>query len=310
MDSTSAPTPQAPAEDLLRRLALCQFLSSEAQRCLRRPDQYSPGVATSLAQDAVEAFLRCLAEQFKIPLKPFEPFDSLVNKVGEGREPIPGHRAAMTRLNKARINFKHFGINVPREEAVVFQRNAQAFLNDVCWDLLQVDFSAVSLVDAIGHDDTEKLLHEAEEALRDEGYERVVQFSARAAYTYLKYRARLSGRDEAYLGAITIGGKVLPLPEYVDGQEVSMGVLRDLTKSAARTQRQTQSLLMLLSRGVDIASFFRFQTLAPITHQTQNGDFYQPGGLGKREGISRDDAQFCIRFVIDFALQLRRTSAV
>ena len=163
---------------------------------------------------------------------------------------------------------------------------------------------------AIVYDDTEKLLHEAEEALRDEDYERVVDFSAKAAHTYLKYRAGLSGRDEAYLGAITIGGKVLPMPEHVVGQEVSMGVLRDLTKSAARTQRQTQSLLMLLARGVDIASFFRFQALAPITSQTLTGRFQQNRWGGKREDISRDDAQFCTRFVIDFALQLRRTAAV
>ena len=310
MDSTSAPTPQAPPEDLLRKMALCQFLISEAQSYLSRPDSFSPGVATSLSQDAVEAFLRCLAAHFKIAIKAHEPFDSLMAKVGDGRPIVLGHTAAMTDLNKARVNFKHYGQNVSREDALVFRRNSQAFLNDVSRDLLQVDFSAVSLVDAIGHDDTEKLLHEAEDALRDEDYVRVVQFSARAAHTYLKYRAGLSGRDEAYLGGITIGGKVLPLPEHVVGQEVSMGILRDLTKSAARTQRQTQSLLMLLARGVDIASFFRFQALAPITHQTQNGKFYQPGGLGKREGISKDDAQFCIRFVIDLALQLRRTLAV
>ena len=89
-----------------------------------------------------------------------------------------------------------------------------------------------------------------------------------------------------------------------------MGILRDLTKSAARTQRQTQSLLMLLARGVDIASFFRFQALAPITSQTLSGRFQQIGSGGKREGTSKDDAQFCLRFAIDFALQLRRTSAV
>ena len=310
MDSTSAPTPQALPEELLRKLALCQFLFSEAQRYLSRPDQYSPGVAISLSQDAVELFLRCLAEHFKVALKPIEQFDSLMNKVGDDREPIPGHKAAMTKLNKARVNFKHFGINVPRNDASAIQSSVHDFLNDVSRDILQVDFSAVSLVDAIGHDDTEKLLHEAEEALRDEDYERVVQFSARAAYTYLKYRAGLSGRDEAYLGAITIGGKVLPLPEHVVGQEVSMGILRDLTKSAARTQRQTQSLLMLLARGVDIASFFRFQALAPITSQTLSGRFQQIGSGGKREGTSKDDAQFCLRFAIDFALQLRRTSAV
>ena len=310
MDSTSAPTPQAPPEDLLKRLALCQFLFSEAERCLRRPDEFSPGVATSLSQNAAEAFLRYLAEHCKIPLEKIETFHSLIKKVGREHEQVLGHSAALTRLNQARVSFKHLGINVPREDALAFQNNVNDFLNEISQEVLQLDFSAVSLVDAIGHGATEYLLHQAEEALRDEDYERVVQFSARAAHTYLKYRAGLSGRDEAYLGGITIGGKVLPLPTHVVGHEVSLGVLRDLTKSAARTQRQTQSLLMLLARGVDIASFFRFQTLAPITHQTQNGNFYQPGGLGKREGISKDDAQFCIRFVIDFTLQLRRTSAV
>ena len=302
----SAPTPQTPPEDLLKRLALCQFLFSEAQRCLRQPDQYSPGVATSLTQDTVEAFLRCLAEHCKIPLEKNETFHSLVRKVGKKYEQILGHSAALTRLNEARVSFKHFGNNVAREDALAFQNNVSSFLNEISQEVLEVDFSAVSLVDAIGHDQTKDLLREAEVALHVEDYVRAVEFSARAAHTYLKYRATLVDRNEGYLDGIAIGDDVLQSQHFEFG--IHDEIIEALGPLVARNLETTEALLMLLARGVDVASFYRFQAIAPKTFQSQSGGIDQVWLLGKRQHLSRDDAQFCIRFVIDFALQLRRTS--
>ena len=296
----------APSELLLRKLKLCQFLFFEAHRYLRRPDPYSQGVATSLGQDAAEIFLRCLAVHHGIAIKDHESFPGLVNAVGKRFPRVLEHRAALTELNKARVNFKHHGQNVSREDALVYQSNARTFLNDVSQEVLGIDFARVSLAGAIGHKPTEALLREAETAYQDQDYMEAIGCSAKAAHTYVRHRARVGGQHEAYLRSIAIGSNALvPAPSKPGPRDQA---IQALAPKPPVSLTETQALLMLLARGVDIASFYRFQALVPPVSQTQSGDFHFVWMARKREGCTRDNAQFCIQFVTELALQLRRTS--
>ena len=124
---------------IIRRLSLPRFLFREAKAALQRPGPYSGGMATSLFQDSVEAFLRILAEHGSVNIGASVPFDKLLDKVGAKFNSVLEHRAVITRLNKARVNFKHHGQRIVNEEALSFAHNVEAFLTEVSSDVLQLE---------------------------------------------------------------------------------------------------------------------------------------------------------------------------
>ncbi|MDE2817826.1 MAG: hypothetical protein OXK81_14175 [Chloroflexota bacterium] len=296
----------APTVSMVRGLLLPKFLLLEAQDYLRRPEEYSPGLATSLLQDAVEAFLRFLAVDGQIEVSEKASFVELLNKVGAKHRKILDHRAAMTNLNKARVNFKHASQMVLLNDALGFQSNVNHFLNEIARDVLGVDFAAISLVDAIGHKQTEELLHNADKAIIAEEFQTAIFLSAEAAARYLKYRARRPGSSEKLLGRIPIGANVLHLQGLDDAMFSSQ--TEELGRWTAGAMQRTQALLLLLARGVDVASFYRFQEIAPPISLPLRGPARTVWFSYKKQQVSKANAKFCVRFVIELALQLRRTA--
>ena len=142
---------------IIRRLSLPRF-SLEKQKPRFNVPGRTQAVWTSLFQDSVEAFLRILVEHGSVNIGASVPFDKLLDKVGATFNSVLEHRAVITRLNKARVNFKHHGQRVVNEEALSFAYNVEAFLAEVSSDVLQLDFGSVSLVSAIGHRRTENWL--------------------------------------------------------------------------------------------------------------------------------------------------------
>jgi len=295
-----------PAESTVRGLLLPKFFLLEAQDYLKRPEEYSPGLATSLLQDAVESFLRFLAVNGSIEVGERASFGELLNKVGAKHPRILDHRAAMTNLNKARVNYKHLGQMVLRDDALGFQSSVNAFLNDIAETVLEVDFSAISMVDAIGHEQTEELLRNAEKAIESKKFDTAILLCAEAAARYLKYRSRKPGGNEKLLARIPIGVNVLHTEGLDDAMDSSATeVLGSWTAGAIQ---RTQALFLLLARGVDVAAFYRFQEIAPSISLPLRGPARTVWFSYKRKQISKANAEFCVRFVTELALQLRRTA--
>ena len=180
---------------IIRRLSLPRFLFREAKAALQRPGPYSGGMATSLFQDSVEAFLRILVEHGSVNIGASVPFDKLLDKVGATFNSVLEHRAVITRLNKARVNFKHHGQRVVNEEALSFAYNVEAFLAEVSSDVLQLDFGSVSLVSAIGHRRTENWLDKAEKFAAEGSYRQSLECAAKAFTIYKKAVGRLQPRN-------------------------------------------------------------------------------------------------------------------
>ena len=129
---TPIPRQQIMDDALVRRLSLPQFFLRQARVALQRPGPYSGGMATSLLQDCVEAFLRILSEHGRVDVGVSASFDKLVHNIGDRFASTLEHRALLTRMNKARVAFKHHGILVPSEDALYFSQGVETFLSEVC----------------------------------------------------------------------------------------------------------------------------------------------------------------------------------
>ena len=276
------------SENLYRRLTLSKYLFGQARRIFQQSEPYSGGLATSLLHDSVEVFLRVLTEHFRIKLRQQEYFNQLFEKVCTNISCVGDHSAGMNRLNKARVGFKHEGLDVSRTDVEAFLTNVEAFLSEVCEQELSVDFTTLSLVKAIGHRRTQNWLDKASEALRSEHYTESVAHSAAAMAIYLYHRDnRTGGRtDPSY---------------YIDFSSTELGAVADWVLEYVEPIRFR---LDLVSHGIDVASYDKFEVLTPGTSVGRNGMVIQHKPK-TTPPFTRDDARFCYDFTVNSALALR-----
>ena len=281
-------------ESLIRRLSLSRFLFRAGVDALGGSGPYASGLATSLFQDSVEAFLRILAETGKVNVSSHVTFDVLIDKVSASYGSVSGHKAALFRLNKARVGFKHHGVSFSREDAVHFRETARAFLTEVAIDALSLDFEDASLISAIGHRRTENWLHKSHAAVKAADYSTALQCAATAFSIYSSARSvhRARGSSHRHWGP--------SIMKY----ESAGHPLREFTQWATAHFEELHRTMDLLSHGLDIMAYWRFLELIPDVDPTMAGARSTTCGPSSTDSPNKEDATFCIEFVVDSALRI------
>ena len=293
---------------MVRRLALPRYLAGEANRLLSKAGPYSGGLATSLLQDAAEAMLLILAQESSISLRGNAPFPALLQQVGEAHPVLLGHKAPMNSLNKARVAFKHQGISISKEDAIIFAANGRSFLSDAT-EVFGIDFWSVSLADLVGHCRTQNWLRRAELFVSEEKYREALTCAANAAAVYLHYRCNLPMGFEQELYAIPTGGAPLHLPRGFsvfddDGPD-------EFRERVKESLNRLQTHLILIARGIDIADYRKFQAITPHVTISGEGTLVSTGAFVRQYpvlGVKDADALFGISFVVEMALRLQETA--
>ena len=279
----------SPSDLLRRRLTLPRFLFRQAQRALQKAEApHSWGLAASLLQDSVEVLLRLIAESHRLSVSDRTQFAELLRTVETRFPSVGGHRAGLTTLNTTRVAFKHRGQELAENDARVFIANVEAFLTQVYDEVFGVDFASMSLADAIGHRRTQNWLAEAECAFAGERYAESVEHAAKAMTVYMAHSIR---------NDVTI--RLRSIVDYRGSRDQ-----RDFQSWVEETIPSLQARLDLFTRGVDIASFDRFTMLTPWTRLNYCGAILQSSRASAPKP-SREDARFCINFVVESALALR-----
>ena len=285
-------------ELLIRRLSLPRFLFRAGVAALGGSGPYASGLATSLFQDSVEAFLRILAETGKVNVAPQVSFDVLIDKVSTSYGTVSEHKAALTRLNKARVGFKHHAVSVSREDAVHFRKTARAFLAEVTFDALNLDFERASLISAIGHKRTENWLHKAQAAVEVADYSAALKCAATAFSIYLNTRSvhRARGTSHRLWGP--------PSMNYESGHPLRRP-LTEFAEWAIAHFEELHKTMDFLSHGLDIMAYWRFLELTPhVAPTTTDALSTSAGPSNPADSPTKEDATFCIEFVVDSALRI------
>ena len=276
------------SDNLYRRLNLSKYLFRQARRILYHSEPYARGLATSLLQDAVEVFLRVLIEQYRIEVPRRDNFLQLIANVSKRINRVGGHSASLKRLNTARVGFKHEGLDVTSSDVEAFMANAEAFLSEICMQELGIDFTTLSLIETLGHRRTQNWLEKAREALGSEDYTNSIGFSAAAVAIYLHHRD-------------THRGELVSPSHFIDTGPGELGAVADWVLDYVEPIR---TRVDLVSHGIDVPSFERFDALTPHTHIGSRGEVRQHE-LRKKSERSSEDARFCYDFAVDSLLALR-----
>lgn len=146
---------------MLKQLLLCKRLFNEGMTFAKRSDSVSNGIAISLFQDSVEICVWAIIKDKNIQVTDIAPFTSCIKAI-QNEEFVLPQVAKINELNKARVNFKHYG-NLPASgEGRKFQSYVEDFLTTSFQDYFNQDFERVSLVDLVSDINVREKLKEAE----------------------------------------------------------------------------------------------------------------------------------------------------
>lgn len=299
--------------NLAQRLSLPKFLLREANRVLERPGPYSNGLATSILQDATESFLRTVAIQCRVSISPKQSFSEVLGKVAHEIQSVAEHKVVLTRLNNARVMFKHDGLSASeRREVIAFAANVESFLTEVSAAELNVDFTTVSLAGAISHRRTENWIEKAEKALDARDFEGAVQNTSGAMAIYLSHHTRHDPEfrkswTRSPLQKFRTSGADLLHQQIFEGNSPNLQLLTDLADFANWAQDQierTTKRTLLMARGVDVSAHEKFNAIAPQAFVMGNGHV-RFIATSPDSSTTAENARFSIDIVVDTALALR-----
>jgi hypothetical protein len=286
------------------QVLLARFLLHEGERALARESAMSAGLAVSLFQDAAVLMIWAIAKSLDANLRDQAPFDSFWDAVATApknaeRLELPS-RAALRELNKARVNFKHYGQLPLPEDATRFRTATDVFLRETAERFLKVDLESYSLADLLHNQAARNKIKEAEQLFKEERWQDCVEACALAERAAAKDFEGIIPEPDPHLEDVGI---------LIDGRSSSSNGRR-----AFRYLREYLNALRSVSiqglTGRNVKHFAWFKSIAPTVLEFKSGNVqftYSSRGLGRKAG--RAEAEFCIKYVTDFALQAQERLA-
>lgn len=267
----------------------------------------SDAISILLFHDASEQLLLIVADKLGIStthIKFLKYWEEVKNK---GKH-LP-NKNEMKKLNKMRVDFKHHGILLNHEECRDISYILNSFFSSVSHDILDIDFSNLSLADLINYDDVRDYIKNAENFLVQENYEESIVESARAFGLLEKrmegdYHRSFIIRDlDAFGGLDDAARKVsIEMDRNVDKY------YRDGFKEAKDRLQEIIKNLNPLLLGIEIRKYQKFKLLTPLINVSMTGELFviRAGGYYQtRFNFNKDNALFCLNFVIDNALKFQ-----
>ncbi|WP_427311032.1 hypothetical protein [Cupriavidus sp. H39] len=278
----------------LRQVVLAKQLFTEATNFQRRQSALHSGLAVSLAQDAVEMFLRAVYKQRCGTGQEPKDFTGVIDRIdqaaGAQEELRVPFRARLTDLNKARVNFKHYGLYPDRTDARQLLEYASDFFGAATQRFFGQDFEGISLGDLVQASDIRERLHAATEAARRGESDEALGLAAEAVDLSVL----------ALLDVLPNSARYSFLPDIVQHDRKTEQAWRDLPKHIDRNITALRRMAVTVSLPIDLAALQRFNEFVPGLQRVLSGTYYR--SKRNSEAPSPDDVDFCIRFATDFAL--------
>lgn len=279
---------------MISQLLLSKRLYIVGSNYVEAPDPISAGMAISLFQDSIEIFCWSVLKDLDAQVKestPFTSFFDLVEKAPKNTtsKKLP-FKAKILELNKARVNFKHYG-NLPDiSEAKKFKGYTEEFLRVSFTDFFNSDFDSISLSQLIPFDDVKGSVESAEKAL-------LVNNIKDAACELAKGKAQLFDILAKYLPKVDHNLK--DADRILEGGTNLRGVHIFHYLTEYLNALRNMSFVSLC--GVSMREYLLLERSLPAAYQTMNGKWHFTSLPSEP---SADDATKIINVIINFSLKL------
>jgi hypothetical protein len=296
------------SEDIAKRLAFIKYLYTVGENQTKKPEPMCWSAVLTL-HDTIELFLQLIAEQLNVNQRlrdiHFMEYWSLTEpKLRELNKPMLTQKIAMERLNKARVDFKHYG-NPPSKTSIEndFCSNTKIFLEDNSLSIFNIRFFDTSLIDLVNCEKAKIYLKKAENlVIAGNTEEALLNISASFKYLIYDFKERMEKNGlrsplnfvkyAEYTGSKTKTDE--QISNSIDSLNESIDVLREAVE--------------LIGLGIDFKRYSRFRALTPPVILHEKGFYHSKSLFKKENNTAESDVKFCIDFVIESALSLQENN--
>lgn len=310
-------------ETTMERLAFIKHIHRRAEEISRQPQPHSSTAILGF-HDSVELFLALAAEE--VGAKSQYQFMEYWEEIKKNSDVELTQKVAMKRLNKARVNLKHYG-NRPNEDDIEsYRANVRSFFDENTKQIFGVQYSEVSLVDLIQFDKSRQLAKDAEmdlsnddfgeavclisaafDAMFDEFDNRVRDQLGYTPYPTPKHRIRSPNITPGYNTESELFADVSPTDSIhdVDSVEKETAVvfneMEDYLDNLSENLDTLYEALRVVSLGIDQPRYQKFNSIVPEVGSSGGPKYPHWDG----EAISENEARFCLDFLVEVALRLQ-----
>jgi hypothetical protein len=280
----------------MQRLAMIQYTYTLAVDQSHQPEPLNM-VSLLLLHDAVELFLMLASEHLGAGKtgQEFMVYWDAINQKLPSKD--FGQKDSMNRLNKARGNWKHYGIRLSTSEIDDLRTNVATFFQENTPKVFSIAFEEISMAMLVQEEEVRGRLLKAEK-LSSTGEVKAALKEIAIAFQDLMYRFdwKVFEQNSVHLRGVSSRQPWL---------SVESKAPRELSQFARGLENELRTLheqVKLLSLGINYRHYIHFQSLTPIVHLMASGTYEQ---AGDGHGQSRQDYLFCYHFVIECALRLQ-----
>ena len=287
-------------QTFIQRLSFIKYLFSIGYSQSQQPEPLY-GAAILSFHDSVELFLQLSIEKLDVSKTNqnfMDYWDAIDAKLKTG---TLSQKESMRRLNKARVNLKHYGIIPSKLDIESFRVITSAFFNENCQLIFQVDFDTVSLIDIVKFERSRELLKKAQDEFANNAINEALQ-NITLSFEYLLTDYESSKSDKFHRSPFFFGKSMTFLSSFHLGLGSGDRKIRDFVDAVKESIEAMQKAVKILSFGIDYKKYVKFQSIIPSVQFTLNGGahFYFHG-----ETLDKETIEFCVTFIIESALKLQ-----
>jgi len=280
--------------DQIRRVTYSKYLLRKANAVDSQSDELTLALSVLAAHDAVEILMRVVADFMGATLS--NDFMAFWEAVSTKSSIVPSHKDTIKSLNKLRISFKHYGL-LPNTTVVKdLLPVVTAFCIEIARNYLNIDFDTVTLADLIQNDEARLKIKSAEKSFVD-GDRQTTFFELGQAYEVLLKEAQVKfgfaiekNARTTFRTSSSVSAEVRQVLSQLDIEQMKYALQRTIDATN------------MLALGVSPQKLKRFKELVPTVQYSVSGKFTV--SWLKRPSEEKEDLDFCVSFLIDFALRL------
>lgn len=259
-----------------------------------KSDPVSAGMAISLFQDSIEMFLWFLLKHLDAQVKdttPFTQYFDLVESAPKNDKKLKlPFKARILELNKARVNFKHYGNLPDASEAKKHRTYAEEFLFQSSMDFLGENLFDASLTKLVPLADVREHLTLAEDFLKKDEIDECLAELAKAKTLLFRQVSQFFPEPDRNL---TDGDKVLSAPF----QFRHVHLFSYISEYLGRLRES----VITLAFGIQVKDYLFLTATLPYAAQFVAGNW----SINKRRSmVSKEEAQKALGILINIGIKI------
>jgi hypothetical protein len=292
-------------KEQIQKLSLIKFLLAYSKDKLKSPHPIN-SLAILMLQDALELFLDLVANEIGLTvedrqfMKYIKQINTELDKKGEN---LLSETTGLEKINKSRVNFKHYGIPIASEFVEESYYITSSFLESNTLRFFKIHLEDISLVELISDDVVKSHLMTAISDYREERIDTAISNLA-ISFSSLLRNYESNKLTRSWKSAFYFGEN----QSFFSMHEIRQTFGSEISGFFEKTNKNfdlIRASLKMLAFGIDYRKFVKFSSLTPHVSWSMGGKWYVDLGMNNTKGISNDDFDFCVSFIIESSLKMQ-----